>query len=379
MVQYSVFQQISNDPQYTYKLMQLPPELLTYLKNDNTDNELVLKSTINSDQVVICSDSKTWRLRQMNHSNTALICDNMNINLNHKITDPLIPGLEGEKINSFENQLIGFNSSSYEYELTPIAGKIEIENLPRYSGDKLSDDTLNVGTVNWTLAEILENSLISKHEFFAQWYELGGCIVDDYAYILTNEYITEILYLLITILISEEFNYKDDKANIDSIEKSVINQNHTINRSILETIIHKFGDDISSTTFKLNNSKIAQWFGIQTLSRTSSNLINPKDFLLQWKSSLPSFYNVSLDMHDLRGNYCCPIKDRILYVDQIGLSSNLSIRFVQLFQLDKSWNYDDFIPFIKDFVPHGKKVDSIILKYAKKKKLTKDKFLVVPR
>ncbi|KAK6465975.1 sister chromatid cohesion protein Dcc1 [Scheffersomyces coipomensis] len=376
MVSYSVYQQITNDPEHTYKLMQLPPDLLEYITN-NDKEELVLKSSITSDNLVVCSNSKTWRLRQMNHSNTALICDNLNINVNNKFTDPLVE--TGDQQQQFDNKLVGFSQCSYEYELSSTEGIIDITDLPRHSGDQLSDDTLNVDTLDWSLQQLIDNSPISSQEFFTKWYEYGGCIINDKVHILTNEFITEILYGCITILISENINYNDDIEILNFIQL-ILMQDETMNQSIMETIIHKFGHEIKEDTFKLDHAKISKWFGIQQLAKSSGNLINKKEFLLHWKSSLPSFYNVSLDIQDLRGNYCSPIEDKILYVNASDLAtSNLSVRFVQLFQLDKNWNYDDFIPFIADFVPNGKKVDSVILKYARKKKITKDKYLIVPR
>ena len=76
------------------------------------------------------------------------------------------------------------------------------------------------------------------------------------------------------------------------------------------------------------------------------------EFLLNWKTSLPSFYNPPLDISQLAGYYCSPIENKILYVDPESLSENLSQRFKELFELDKSWNYDEFIPFIKSlFLP----------------------------
>ncbi|KAK6455882.1 sister chromatid cohesion protein Dcc1 [Scheffersomyces xylosifermentans] len=374
MESYSLYQQTSYDENYAYKFLQLPPDLLAYIK-DNKNQELVIKSsTTNSGQLVVCSAKKTWKMRQMNHSNSVLLMDNANVDHQNKCIKSIVPNHEVDQ----KNNLIGFSESTYEYELIETKGSIVIDDLPRYHGDELRDDTNNTNARKISLSELMENSPISTEEFYKSWYELGGCDIGGQVYILSVEYITEVLFILITTLLSQEFNYKSDTIDMNKIRSTICNQKGSIDNSVLKTVINKFSVH-KEQGLQLDNFKIAKWFGINELSKLTTTLVDSKEFLLQWKASLPTFYNVSLDLHYLRGHYCSPIEGRIRFVSAEDLSPTLSVRFSQLFQLDKSWNYDDFVPFIKDFVPSGVKVDSIILKFGKKKRVGKNKFVVTPR
>lgn len=339
MSEYSVYQQLNEDShatKYTYKLLQLPSKILNQLESKTAN--LYIKSDINS--LALCTDSETFKLRQMNHSNTVLLLNK----------EP-------------DSKLIGFQKTSYEYELTEIKGSIDTSNIPIFNGRTVPQRI--------DLQALKDNSICSYQEFLSNWYELGGCEIDHGAYIMSADILTELLYLLITKLMSlqvHEFSWEDVSSIIAP----------PYNDSMLTSIIHKFCT-LENEKYHLNDLKITQWFGIVEMSKINHKMTDISEFLLNWKTSLPSFYNPPLDLSQLTGYYCSPIEHKILYVDPESLSDNLSQRFKELFELDKSWNYDEFIPFISKFVPAGKKVDSIILKYGKKKKVGKNRFVVCPR
>ncbi|ODV82047.1 uncharacterized protein CANTADRAFT_87987 [Suhomyces tanzawaensis NRRL Y-17324] len=358
---YSVYQQISYPENHTYKFLQLPPDLLDHVKN-NKDGQLLIKSSPldhdrtdgnSNSHLVVCTNDKTWKLRQMNHSNTVMLMNNMNVN---KLgTEVSKPG---------PNQLLGFALGSYEYELSKSTGQLDISGLPRYPGPQAQGMSYH---------ELLQNTPISKREFEQKWFDLGGCEIDNQVYILTESYITEVLHHIITTLISQQFDYKSQEGNLDELYAMAQSQEH--NPTAIQTIIHKFAL-VTNETFKLDNSKISRWFGKQTLE--ASRIISVPDFLVNWKSSLPEFYNVPLDLSDLKGYYFRS-GNSIGYVDPMKLSTSLPFRFEQLFYLDKSWAYDEIVPLIENFVPVGKKIDSVIIKYAKKKRVGKNSFVVTPR
>lgn len=343
MSEYSVYQQLETDQKNTYKLLQLPPEILEKLSEEGEQSNLVIKSDINS--LVLCTDSQTYKLRQMNHSNTVLLMNK-----------------------DQDDRLIGFLKSSYEYELTPMKGTIDTSNIPIYNGKTVAHSSHGIN-----LIDLEDNSLCSHEEFLQNWYELGGFEIDGFAYIMSVDIITDLLFLIITKLMSLG---KDGSFSIDDVS-SVTNSNY--NPTMLISTIHKFATISNDSRWILNDGKITEWFGIYELSKTNNRLISQSEFLLNWKTSLPSFYNPPLDIVQLHGYYCSPMENKLLYIDPNSLSDNLAQRFKELFELDKKWNYNEFIPFIQKFVPLGKKVDSVILKFGKKKKIGKDKFIVCPR
>jgi len=365
---YSVYQQIKLDDRYTYKLLQLPTELLDIIKTNKEPITLKSASNDHENHLVVCSDHKTWKLRQMNHSNSISLLDNTNNNHNNKTyasctDEPFDPS----------NKLVGFANTTYEYELSPFKGIINKANLPVFDS-KFPDG--NYAKIS--IDKLLEESAISKCEFYDSWYACGGCEVEGLAVILSDNLITEVLTMVITVLIAQGLDYNLSWFDLKSTFNLVHNENNDFTESMVTTVIHKFSG-VKDGQFKLENERIAQWFGIQTLAQSNLKLWKKQEFLIHWKSSLPEFYNVSLDLKNLYGHYCRPVEDRIRYVDASKLSSQVSIRFTQLFQAASLWDYHEFIPFIDKLVTPGKKVDSLIMKYARKKKVAKDKFIVVPR
>lgn len=351
---YQLYLQISRDEKYTYKLLQLPPEILSHLQNDSSQ-DLLLKSNINS--LVLCTNDQTWKLRQMNHSNSVLLLNNVNITGNNtSITDPV-------------NTLVGFQNCNYEYELTKTEGIIDFSQVAKYDGHDYG--------ASISITQLLNDSLCSESEFWKLWWDNSGCEIDGNGYLMTDEFVTELLFDLITFLISQEINYNQpiDITQLDELLSPKINS------SMIKSILHRFATKhvAGEDTYTLVHHKIAQWFGIIQLSTRAHEVIPISEFLINWKASLPPFYNISLDIEYLNGWYAMPQDRHILYVDRRSLSTNLATRFKQLFQVHGSWDYQLFVAFIKDIVPKDKKLDGMIIKFGKKKKVGKDKFIVCPR
>lgn len=371
---YSTYQEIKSPTDHTYKLLQLTPDLLDYIKS-NEHGELLLKSPpILKNHIVLVTDNKTWKMRQMNHSNSVLLLNNMKINKLNKTLEHIIP------VEEPTNQLLGIANLAYEYELSKIPGYIEIGNLPTYDGNF---EVANEIDSSRNVEALMNDSPISREEFYKEWYTLCGCEIEGKAVILSKEFITDGLQLLIPILITKDIDYKSDafNINISDISKEMRQQNRLYTQEVTITILHKFCiKHHESSMFKLNNLAVAKWFGIQTLFSTNANLISPKDFLLKWKSSFPPFYNVPIDLSQMRGYYCRPLNEQIQFLNPSTLTpGDMSIRVKELFQIVKEWEYEEFLPFIEEFIPKGKKPESIVLKYAKKKRVGKNRFMVCPR
>lgn len=370
---YSVYHQISSSDCYSYKLLQLTPDLLEYIKDPASDELVIKASRDDHNHLVLCTDDRTWKLRQMNHSNTVLLLNDMGVNKFEKSMEA--------KDNYLSDKLVGFASLNYEYEPTRTKGYININRLPIYDGSDSSVDSIEV---RGTVMDLCENSPISANEFFQEWYNLCGSEVDGRAVILARNFVTDALKTLITILIAQKIDYKnEDVYNINLYEmiKLMQNENEKYTQEVTRTILNKFGESESNNNlFRLKGSDVSKWLGLQTLHETSLEVIPDKEFLLKWKSSFPAFYNVSIDINQLRGYFCRPIPGRLQYLNPTTLNnSDMHSTVKELFQIVKEWDFDDFFPFIEKYIPPGKKAESIILKYAKRKKVGKNKFTVSPR
>lgn len=360
---YEVLQLVSSDPLATYKLIQLPEEILLFMKD--TSDQLELKALPSQNDLVLCTPDKTWKVRQMNHSNTVLLLHDTSI-VSHRLV------IDGEV---HTNMLLGLALTSYEYELTVFDGHIDVSAVPEYSGHAIKQS-------GQSIEQLLSDSPISKAQFLRRWHALGGCNVDGQAVLLSTTFMSEVLLSLVPVLISNRIAYdsSDYNLSVDQIRALLATENLAYSYEVVETVLNKFGEQNPDDTskFRLNNSTVSKWFGIQTLINNRTRLVGPKDFLLIWKSALPPFYNVPIDLSQLRGHFYRPITDKIQYLDPAQLLSELAARVKELFKLVREWDWEDFLPYIAAFVPSGKKPELFILKYARRNRVGK-RYVVSPR
>ncbi|RKP29352.1 hypothetical protein METBISCDRAFT_18833 [Metschnikowia bicuspidata] len=360
---FSVYKETSPPDGHIYKLMQLPKELLDYIKTSR--NVLEFKSpALGRNHLVLCTESNTYTVRQMNHSNTQLLVEDL---LEPRIGKSLLNTFGLSELESSNNLLV-VGLCSYLYELTPTQGDIEIAGLQVYDG---TEALLSVKTCK-KFAELVNDSPIAARSFQKRWHQLCGSTVNDQAVILAPDFVCDALYALVSVTIAEELNV----FTLDAMTTRMVRENRKFTPSVVETICGKFCDP-DDNRLTLNQAAIAKWFGVATL-RKLRGVSTDKDLLLQWKSSLPPFFNALLNLKSLRGHYYRPLLGAILHLDRAGLSTDIHGRIKEMFLLVKKWDYDEFLPYVDEFIPATKKADSVILKYAKKKRAGKS-FFVCPR
>lgn len=337
-----LYQQLQPHKDHTYKLIQLTPELL---KSMNNNAELTLKSGPDKSTLNLVSNDKTWKLRQMNHTNSALLMDRQ----------------ESDK-------LVGKINLLYEYELTEAQVSIDTDNLPIYHGKSSLDLMIDEYTVNYSLDELIDNTPISINQFMRLWYDLGGCEINQTCYLLSHQIIKCFLDNFLTMIIRDKLDYKLGQYNIDinSVAKRIQTTNPDISNEVVVSLIHKFCDQSSesSNLFMINNDKVATWLGIEALK--DHPFSDTKTFYLEWKNQFPPFYSIPINLTSLLGHYY-RVNETITYLDESLLSNDLSSRLKQLFKLSGSWDLNELSPFITKFIVN-KKVESVLLKYAKVKR-----------
>lgn len=363
---YNIYSQIDFPGDHSFKLIQLPADVLEYIENNS--GELTIKAPNDrSNHMVLCTSNKTYKLRQMNHSNSVLLSNDMSKN---KLEKRLKHTFEGE--DDLSGAFVSLATLSYEYEPTTTKGYIISDNLPLYDGHKLvggSGDESNGLPIS--VENLLRISPISVSEFYKEWYKLGGSELNEQAILLSRNFITDILALLLTVLISEKIDYRD-KINTKQVTEWLTAQSSSVTPDILNSVLQKFKLEQDGDILKLDNLAISTWFGIQSLFDTKSKTLSDQDFLLTWKSLLPVFYNVPIDLKQLRGNFCRPVSDKIQHLNPLTLlAGDIGSRIKDLFAVSKEWEYDEFLPFIEEFIPVGKKPESIVLKFARKRRVGK--------
>lgn len=397
----SVYQRLKPDANHTYKLIQLPPSLQNKLEQDTNHSslKLELKSNKGHDNVVVCTENETFKLRQNNHSNTILLMRSMH---NEDTNNKIVKNAEATNVTSVQppqqNWLVGFAKCPYIYELAPVKGNINILEIPILHPSMLNDLKKLSKSTNFAQSpnkqQLLKSSCCSKTEFQHLLIEHLICEIHGHCFRVSRSLEVEILFHIITFLISRnqlsEFKLQD--------LKEVVKLNLNWSSSMVYTVIKKYSYSAESTNAEANDfeivdtkneiinnaprtlddAKIVKLFGIVELGKISTTILT-QEFLLNWKTSLPSFYNVPLEITYLLGYYVTIQQGHIQYINPDNLSSDLGTRFKELLNIVKIWPYEEFVSFIEPLVPKERKLDSVIIKYGRKKRLGRDKFVVCGR
>ncbi|ODV96300.1 hypothetical protein PACTADRAFT_49665 [Pachysolen tannophilus NRRL Y-2460] len=339
-------------PDASYKLIELSPELLEVIKLQKSGISIKASSHDSLD-LVLTTDTKTFQLREKKHSNTQLLIKEKN-----------------EKI-------IGFSSFGSALELNKTIGRINYSNVPIYNGNlsKFKERLLKNQSISISVDELILQSPISRGEFDNHWIELNGSEIENIAVILSSNFITEILTLLINIIIANDLNFNNLNLYkiFQIIEIEIENEIENITIDILETVLKKFSKNLQNP-FKIDFLKISKWYGIEMLKLYSTNSIEIDEFCLNWKSSIPSsltsIESISIDLNMLKGYYykITGSTNKIKYLNKHSLPMDNTSRFKALFQLNKYWDLDEFEPFIIDLNEKNLKITSFIMKYARVQK-----------
>ncbi|EGV66579.1 hypothetical protein CANTEDRAFT_100334 [Yamadazyma tenuis ATCC 10573] len=345
---FELYQQLQPQTAYTYKLIQLPPELLSCIE---AKSPLNIKSSRLKNDLTLVSQDKTWKLRQMDQTDTVLLMD-CNV----------VPG-----------SLVGLTNLPYEYELVSTKILIDVSKIPVYKGES-SLSTMSTDIVTCSLSKLIDDTPISTEEFYKEWYEVGGCEINGCCFVIDDSLVTKFLHTFLTVVISSKIDYKSGILDLEKF--SALLEPHGFIAEVSNTLFHKFCRLNSDHKYTIHNDKIAKWFGIQTLKSARSFDID--DFNLQWKNQFPNFYNVPLDVKMLRGHlYKTAGSSRISYLSESSLSSDIVQRIRELFKLASEWEIDDIAPYVQKFMIN-KKLETGLLKYAKVRKVGKSK-IVCPR
>lgn len=336
----------------SFRLIELSPELLEIIEND--EEPIFIKASSEESDIVLCSKTKSFQIKQRNHSNTVMLMDSKN-------------SCEEEKGGPFW----GYSSQASVFECKPTSGKIDVRGIPIYDGQ----GNFKKGGLETSLEYLRENAPISDFEFDKAWFNLNGSSINGQAVILSHDFITRSLHVLIMSIMASNLDF-NELSLIEVYKTLSEDDDYTID--VVETVLRKFSKE-DKEPFSLNKEKIAQWYGIETLRKFGSEkYISPSEFFIKWKSEFPPFFECSIDLPLLNGFFVRPLPDRLQYLSKYELPKDINERLRILFKLQSTWELNDIIPFIEEFNSKGLKFENFIMKFAKKKKVGK-KIYVTPR
>ncbi len=335
---------LSQKPETGYHLLRLTPELQKLvMKGNNVTEDISIKASDENSDAVLCVADSTFQLRQVHHTNTLLLTKKHD-----------------------ENDMFAFTDIKFLLECTKISPKLNINDIPIYNSinDILTDQTPSLSTLK-------KNSPMSDLEFDQLWASVGGCELNGISCILSQDLLMESLNIIITASSTIDCKEGELYKNI-TIDKiiSIINDSE-FDSNLIQTTLKYFSNTIIEP-FELNSEKITKFYGIQALKKlSSSSLISQKDFITSWKQLIPTTFKTKFEISQLRGYYSQPLPNKIQYFPISNLSKDPVIRFKRLFKEQSSWELDDIIPYVKDLNTRNIKIESFIIKYARKKQIGK--------
>lgn len=351
-----------------YKLIQLVPELLKAL--EDPAQELTFKALDrDTSEVVLCSNDKTWVVKQKNHSNTVML-------MKEFVPQEVVAS---EKLETFgmsapTMDYLCFAKQTFELEPRPAKGQVDVSRLPIYHGDEKHFQEEFMPKI--TLQELFESSPCSKNEFDRIWFSLGGCTVNGFVCILASGFISKSLHITLMSILAE--NLDVNNLQLEETHQAVckdMDDDEDFNPYSLEvirTVLEKFCNKKDGGTYKLEMKQVAKWYGVVALKKfASKELISQDEFMIKWKSLFPPYFSCDIDLNLLKGQFARPLRGKLQYLPPSTLPHDIKDRFKMLFRIQNTWDIEDIKPFIEDLNTRGLKIDNFVMKYARRRKIGK--------
>lgn len=305
--------------QKKYGLLELTPVLAEALEK----GELKIKSGQDHKAVVVCTEHKTFHLKKLNQSNSLLLST---------------PN---------DDETVIFGSATSLLEPSQGKGAIDWTGIPAWT----------TGKSEKTIFDLRLHSPCSSSEFDDLWVRKPGVEIDGHVYVVSPETVHLVLIDLITSLIST----RDDlNASIDEALKVV--DLPDIPDRVVRAVYAKFSLPDGEG---LDISIINPWIG-RFLLASHTDVTSKAEFIKEWSQSLP--LKVDLDLASLEDCMVEASPGYVRYFDSSTLHPDPRGRFRQIFSIKHQWELDEIAPFIRDLVPSNAKLDSWILKYARRTK-----------
>ncbi|KAK4520098.1 uncharacterized protein ATC70_008228 [Mucor velutinosus] len=340
-----------------YALVELgTPELLEAFESGI---DIVIKG-LADDEAVLCTESKTYIVRQVNTSNSLLLTTK----------DPM------------SNQHIVHDDMSSTIELLPCIARLnridELLKESSYSGSENERDVINNKTL-YTYFDLLSVVQASENELLDGLKARAAFQIDGYYRLFDQSYLYHLFDLFVTnasvhsydfkqmtlaqakLCITEEMNAVDQE---DSIPDQVVIA--CINAFVTEHVDINDQDKI----LEFDNAKICRFLGQWLLSNPRNKRWELNDFLDMWNKLGYDIFIPKLEHID--GLYIMHETKKfqhteryIQYFPVAELSTDPPQRFASLFAEKPLWTSEEITPFLMDLAPIKKDREHLLLKFAR--------------
>ncbi|KAL0141057.1 sister chromatid cohesion protein DCC1 [Mucor lusitanicus] len=340
-----------------YALVELgTPELLEAFESGI---DIVIKG-LADDEAVLCTESKTYIVRQVNTSNSLLLTTK----------DPV------------SDQHIVHDDVSSTIELLPCIARLSrIDELLRessYSGSQNEREIINNKTL-YTYYDLLSVVQASENELLDGLRARAAFQIDGYYRLFDPSYLYHLFDLFVTNASVHSYDFKQmtlAQAKLCITEEmNAVDQEDSIPDQVVIACINAFVTehvDINDLDKVLvfDHAKICRFLGDWLLSNPRNKRWELNDFLDMWNKLGYDIFIPKLEYID--GLYIMyetkklqQTERYIQYFPVAELSTDPPQRFASLFAEKPLWTSQEITPFLMDLAPKKKDREHLLLKFAR--------------
>ncbi|KAG1446173.1 hypothetical protein G6F46_000653 [Rhizopus delemar] len=333
----------------SFKLIELStPEQIQAFESGNT---LVIKG-LEDDEAVLCTEYKTFAIRQMHISNSVLL------------------------VNKDEDCYLARDNVSSTIDLQPCLARLgRIDGLLSgtcYEGESNEENTKS--KTFYTFEELLSIVQASEKELRKGLEERGVFEYKGYCRTFEKTWLFRLFDSFITNALVHTLDIQNITLDIakDCVmeEKEAIGEDEYIPDEIMKAAFSVFAIIRDDNVLKFDEVKICRFLGEWLLSNPRDKKWRLEEFLQVWKTLGHDIFIPKLEYID--GLFITEERikmqqkeQHIRYFPASELSTDAAKRFFTLFQAKERWTLEEITPFLMDLAPMEKERESLLFKFAR--------------
>ncbi|KAG8936796.1 hypothetical protein FRC03_007606 [Tulasnella sp. 419] len=355
----------------SYRLLELPPELVKIFEEKDSDalSHLTIRGR-STDDAVLCTRTKTYSIRSVAQSNSILVVtaakDSPEQSTNLIIQDQLSEIMELVPIVPKLSRLTGLlRECAYKEDEDQDDEDETMEDEEGRPTKKRRFTYEQVrGLVQASDAE-LERGLREHHIL-----ELDGSLR-----LLPDSQLTRILTLILTTLVSQNLSHKSP-IPVKKLTEELFYE-HEVAQNLTPQVCHWFGDVFTQNgeeKWTMDVEKVVRQIGLSVLIQHRNEALTEEEICREWKDQVGDTFEDAIKLELLSGNYVdttdpsyasSVVKPRYKYFPASQLPINPSQRFADLFLTRKSWRAEELEPFLRDIAVDKKERDKLLIKFTR--------------
>ncbi|KAJ3258069.1 Sister chromatid cohesion protein DCC1 [Boothiomyces macroporosus] len=247
------------------------------------------------DEAVLCTETKTFKIRYAETSNLMLVLDQSKEKINGSPSDEqnkencdlsnAYQSIFGKKPLHLESTVI--DSGNVFLDLVEIKPNFDplFKRLIPYKGQDKEYEQEMV-----TTTDILQFCQASEIEVMEYLKSIEAMEINGFWRVLDIEYQSEVLELILLTILEHDLS-------MDSVPRALIVESlleHEHLESVISHVLRIHSKSETNGMFVLDEQKICRTFGHVVLKRGESVMLL-KSFLLNWKNAVPEVFDINLD------------------------------------------------------------------------------------